>query len=362
MEQATPLNSGIPIDGQKFVAELQRLCQDKTFHEELAGIGNRFSLQIAPVSLRRFTQFLIKNQSQRKEGIHYYQQIPPKPLIRMNTKRQVNVFRVHDLFPIQIPKAYGWKARITFRRRLKNIGEADYLMPNSSETMREIEKYCTKNQIVSVVECKIPSFEIPKFDSENEAEYCVKTLGKFVFSVGAIVARKSHLLTIDFWERHLAPLGYSLVIVGSSLEKKFSKRIWTKIKQHSNSNSKLIWLSDLESHHLYQLYYNAQGYLSMSSFEGFNIPIHDAVMMGLPILCHPQAIKNRRIENFAIANDNLFTLNNYDGFIRRMTKGRNVTQEDLEILKQIEESAYRDSVRNLVIEMVTKWRLYYCSN
>lgn len=350
-EKYKSVKSGIPQDAQTLSHTINLICQDVNFRNKALVKFNFTDIQVSQESIGRLRKYLFPKQSKNELIIDIYTQLPAAPLFNLKTK-QLKVFRLHDFFPTEFPRLYSWRARLLFFRRIKSLSSADLLIANSSDTASQASHYSTKSIRTEILECQTPSFTLTTNLQVNPMETSVFRIEKFVLSVGAIVRRKSPLALIDFWERQLMIYGYSLVLIGERTDMKIVKAIERKVKKYEKSSTKLLFYSDVGTEYLQYCYLNAHGFISASSFEGFNMPLHDAVVLGLPVLCHTSAIKNEEIKLFALAHGNYFEFTNSTEFISRLNS---TIRPDPESLQDFERKCllnFRIKLESLLIDMM----------
>jgi alpha-1,2-rhamnosyltransferase len=118
--------------------------------------------------------------------------------------------------------------------------------------------------------------------------------------VGTIEPKKGHIPVIESFERLWSEgvTDRDLVLVGRTgwLE----KEVVTRIKYSPFFNEKLFWFDDLDDVDLYVAYRNARGLIFASYAEGFGIPIIEAGMSGLPIICYRTEVAQEVAGSFGL--------------------------------------------------------------
>lgn len=350
-------DSGIPKDTQVIYNEIIQLLENTDLISELKlqEIFPKISFEVYK-NVRNKTH-LIWDRIANEPGIHFYQQIPIKPILHFyRSTNTVNVFRIHDFFPLQYPKLYSLKSRVAFKRRLSYIRNGDVFLANSEETRKALSEFSTRVSETRVIPCKVPSF-----GSNQSIKYELESTllphpDKFILNVGVISKRKATLSLISFWERELMHLGYSLILVGNILDKKYFNGVKIKTEKYLNADAKIICLRRVSSNELAKLYEKANGYISSSSFEGFNIPLHDAIISGIPILCHPFAVKDDSLRNFAVQNNTYFEFENFKSFVEKISTNTRPNKSVLKEIQALKASEFSNLIRNFVIDVIDRWK------
>ena len=187
------------------------------------------------------------------------------------------IVTIHDLIFMRHPEYYHWlDTKIyewKFRQALK---EADHIIAISERTRQDIlelggEEYADR---ISVI---YQSFA-PRFSTEVSAERKAdvrkryKLPQRFVLNVGTIEKRKNLAVAIEAVE--LLPQDIHLVAVGRQTD---------YVKELPNSE-RLHMLSGVPDEDLAAIYALAEVFVYPSRYEGFGIPIIEAIAAGLPVV------------------------------------------------------------------------------
>ena len=102
---------------------------------------------------------------------------------------------------------------------------------------------------------------------------------RYVLCVGSIEERKNALLAVK--ALHSLPEDMSLVLVGKSTD--YAATLW-KYAQENGLASRVLMLHSVPDDHLPPIYRLAEAFVYPSRYEGFGIPIIEAISMGLPVV------------------------------------------------------------------------------
>jgi glycosyltransferase involved in cell wall biosynthesis len=192
-----------------------------------------------------------------------------------------SVVTIHDLIflchpefynPIDV-QIYKWKFRQT-------IKEADYIIAISECTKRDILEYggnlVSEDKITLIYQSCSPRFNT----SQNyKTSNLNSKLGCYVLSVGSIEPRKNTMLALK--ALHHLPDDISLVLVGRHTA------YTDKLIQYARANGlehRLHILHGVPDTDLPALYAGAECFVYPSVYEGFGIPIIEAISCGLPVV------------------------------------------------------------------------------
>ena len=192
-----------------------------------------------------------------------------------------SVVTIHDLIFLRHPEFYNpidvqiykWKFRQT-------IKEADYIIAISECTKRDILEYggnlVSEDKITLIYQSCSPRFNT----SQNyKTSHLNSKLGRYVLSVGSIEPRKNTMLALK--ALHHLPDDISLVLVGRHTA------YTDKLIQYARANGlghRLHILHGVPDTDLPALYAGAECFVYPSVYEGFGIPIIEAISCGLPVV------------------------------------------------------------------------------
>ena len=192
-----------------------------------------------------------------------------------------SVVTIHDLIFLRHPEFYNpidvqiykWKFRQT-------IKEADYIIAISECTKRDILEYggnlVSEDKITLIYQSCSPRFNTSqKYKTSN----LNSKLGRYVLSVGSIEPRKNTMLALK--ALHHLPDDISLVLVGRHTA------YTDKLIQYARANGlehRLHILHGVPDTDLPALYAGAECFVYPSVYEGFGIPIIEAISCGLPVV------------------------------------------------------------------------------
>lgn len=226
--------------------------------------------------------FFIKNDLQR-DGIQIYHGLSNElPFGKMPSGIKT-VVTIHDLIFERYPKLYPFFDtliyKIKFRKACKN---ADAVVAVSKQTKQDIiDFYGISPAKIHVIyqDCDI-AFQV-KLNDENlekvKEKYQIKK--KYILSVGTIIERKNQaILVAAFHKLNLS--NYELILVGG--HSKYQNQIEKYIEDNNIQNVKI--LNKVPFQDLPAIYQGSELFVYPSFFEGFGIPIVEALHSGVPVV------------------------------------------------------------------------------
>lgn len=213
----------------------------------------------------------------KHDGVQVYHGLSGELPIGLHKAGIRGVVTIHDLIFLRHPeyyhwidtKLYEWKFRQTLR-------EADHIIAISERTRQDIielggTQYA--DRISVVYQSFAPRYSAPVTNAQKEAVRNRYQLPqRFILNVGTIERRKNLLLAAEALE--LLPQDIHLVAVGRQTD-------YTKVLPQSE---RIHLLSGVPDEDLAAIYSLAEVFVYPSRYEGFGIPIIEAIAAGLPVV------------------------------------------------------------------------------
>ena len=216
----------------------------------------------------------------------------PKNIEKLNIK---TVVTIHDLIFERFPKTYHLDERYTHRWKIKRACKiADLVIAISEQTKNDlIELYGVSPQKITVCyqSCN-PIFE--KTISEIEKKNIKKKYqlpDQYFLFVSSITARKNLIVICRAMIILKDTLAVPLVIIGDG---KIEKNEVKQLMRENGMEHRLLFLNELSAAKedsftsaadFPAIYQQALALVYPSIFEGFGLPILEAMWSGLPVIC-----------------------------------------------------------------------------
>jgi len=194
-----------------------------------------------------------------------------------------SVVTIHDLIFMRHPEFYNWiDTKLYTWKFRQTIKEADRIVAISECTKKDIIELgnVDESRIVLIYQSCAPRFSA---DLDKQRQERVKKLyalpEHFILNVGTIEARKNVLLAIK--ALHYLPNDLSIVIVGRKT--RYTNQILDYVNAH-HLNHRVFILQGVPDEDLQAIYAKADSFVYPSVYEGFGIPIIEAINCGLPVV------------------------------------------------------------------------------
>ena len=210
----------------------------------------------------------------KRDGIQLFHGLSGELPFGIHKSGIKTVVTIHDLIFLRHPefynpidvKLYTWKFRQT-------LHEADHIIAISECTKRDILEYggdnVSEDKITLIYQSCSPRFNVSPIVSPS----------RYILSVGSIETRKNTLLAVKALT--FLPSDISLVLVGRHTI--YTDKILAYAKEHQLEHRVKI-MHGVPDSELPALYAGAECFVYPSIYEGFGIPIIEAISCGLPVV------------------------------------------------------------------------------
>ncbi len=193
--------------------------------------------------------------------------------------RRVTV--IHDLTPILLPRFHGFISVMMHRLLLPGIlKRASFVIVNSLHTegdlLRQFPQAKGKTNVF------YPSVSEQPHPFEGLAKRYAVSRRPYFLTVGTIEPRKNHLGLLKAFEIFCRRnKSHDLLIVGQKGWK--NRSFFTRLKE-SPMRSRIRVLEYINRSELWEVYRQADVFVYPSMYEGFGLPVLEAMSLGLPLI------------------------------------------------------------------------------
>ena len=208
----------------------------------------------------------------------------PSGLKKSNIK---SIVTIHDLIFIRYPKLYSFFDRkIHFYKFKKSAQKADLVIAISEQTKEDIIKFLgiPSDKIKVIYQgCQ----DVFKKEYTSEEKYEVKSKynlpDKFLLNVGTIEERKNTLAIV----KAIRDLDVPLILIGK--ETSYTNEI-KKFVEINEMQQRVTFLKVTSSQDLAIIYQLSTIFIYPSVFEGFGIPIIEALFSKTPVITNKEGV------------------------------------------------------------------------
>lgn len=217
----------------------------------------------------------------KKDKVGIYHGLSGEIPIGLHKSGVKTLVTIHDLIFMRYPNLYSYFDRKIHYYKFKYAAhKADLVIAISEQTKKDIVTYLKINPDKIKV---IYQGCAPVFKEAISSEFIELTIAKyqlptnFILNVGTIEKRKNVLSVI----KAIKEIDIQLVIIGKKTA--YFNEI-NKYISENNLENKVIFLENLELKELAAIYRMASIFLYPSIFEGFGIPIIEALYSKTPVI------------------------------------------------------------------------------
>jgi glycosyltransferase involved in cell wall biosynthesis len=208
------------------------------------------------------------------------------PMLLMKSRRCKVVVTLHDLIGIRMPNNnLSLSSRFYWSRYLEWMArDADIVITDSDYSKKDIMELLTiPEKKVKVIYLSASEIFHPVDDKEKikyvKAKYNIREGEEYILYVGNIEFRKNLILLVEIWEKF--QIEHKLLLAGA-----FTKYAQTLIRtvREKRLEDKIIFTGYVPSEELLLLYNGALLFVYPSLYEGFGLPVLEAMSCGVPVV------------------------------------------------------------------------------
>ncbi len=276
-------------------------------------------------------------------------------------KQHKTVVTVHDLTPLVFPKDFpvGVKGFLKWQIQKRNLQQVDAIITDSKSSQKDIERICgiSKEKIHVVYLAAGEQFKKLGNTEKLVIKRKYSLQDKFILYVGDATVNKNLPRLLDA----VIKLGVPLVMVGKSLADKTvdSKNLWNKdliqAQKKVENNPLIKILGFVSDDELVALYNAATLFVMPSLYEGFGLPVLEAMASGCPVVCSRGGSLEEVAGEAAYFVDERNSDSIADGIYKVYTDQNLQTKLSQEGVKQVEKFNWEKTAKqtNIVYQSLT---------
>lgn len=280
-------HTGLGNYSRTLVRDLQRLYPQHEYHlftpkiSEHNSVGefldsNKFTIHTADGKLGSYWRSHGMTKDINTANLDIYHGLSHEiPLNSRNIKAKT-VVTFHDLIYEYYPKQFGLWDRYMYKRKYSYAAKnADQIVAISKSTKQDLTAlYGIESSKVSVVyqSCNPSFYNVPTSPKTDE---------KYLLYVGSLIERKSFLLIVEAVAEIPLQQRIKVKVVGKGGA--YEARVKSRIAD-LNLGSYFEFLDHVDNENLLKVYDNAIAMVYPSIYEGFGIPLIEALYRNTPVI------------------------------------------------------------------------------
>lgn len=280
------MNIGIDVSPLKYGNFIQHRVRGTGFY-----IENLKSSLLKYYPDNKYTFFTRGEKLPKIIDLAHYPYFEPFFLTLPFFSKYKTVVTVHDLTPLVFPNYFpkGTKGWLKWQIQKMSLMKADAIITDSESSRRDIVKHTGINEnkihvVYLSVNEKFKKLKSGKWEAEIRNKYNLPD--KFILYVGDVTWNKNLPTLINAVKK----VNINLVLIGKALlsENFDKKNPWNqdlkKVHDLIKNDKKFIRLGFVEIENLVALYNIATAFVMPSLYEGFGLPILEAMSCGCPVI------------------------------------------------------------------------------
>ena len=248
--------------------------------------NSSFKTYLAKTVFKAYWRSFSISSQLKKDGVQLYHGLSNELPVNLKKYNIKSVVTIHDLIFKILPETYPLIDRNIYDFKFRKACLlADKVIAISNSTKTDIVKFYGINpdKIEVVYQSCSPLFYEPIEQQEsNSLTEQYKLPNQYLLSVGSVEKRKNLKLVIEAYQ-HLDPENQvPLVVIGRG--KTYKKEVLDLIASNG-LEKKVIWITNLKDNKVLRaIYQKATALVYPSFYEGFGLPIVEAMLSKTPVI------------------------------------------------------------------------------
>lgn len=221
-----------------------------------------------------------------KDGLDLFHGLSHEIPFSIHKSSVKSIVTIHDLIFKIYPKTYSLIDRSIYDYKFKySCRNSDKIIAISESTKKDIvNQYKIHPDKIEVIyqSCNPLFYNLNKDNNHQQVLQGYKIPREYLLYVGSVIQRKNLIGIIKSYEHLPKDLQIPLVVIGNGRHYKTEVQKLIKKKKLEHL---IIWVNNLKSNsHLQIIYQNSQALIYPSLYEGFGIPIVEALLSKTPVI------------------------------------------------------------------------------
>ena len=244
--------------------------------------------------LKNFNRFFNLSSKIKKNKLDIYHGLSNEIPLKISKANVKTVVTIHDIIFLKFPQYYkSVDRKIYYYKTLYAVQNADLIITTSNQTLNDLEnEFGCGNKCKTVYQHANFNFDTTQTNAPITAPY-------FLF-ISSFEKRKNHLNLIQAFAEVKDQIPQNLVLIGRK------KDTWLAVNQmikKLNLEDRIKLVENASEVQINQYLQHASGFIYPSLYEGFGIPMLEAMRYQIPIACANLPVFREIVEDGAIYFD-----------------------------------------------------------
>ena len=260
-------------------------AKDEFFHQLHGDFQVHFPESKWAQSLHPWWRSYLMTDDLLKSRVDIYHGLSNELPLNIHRTGVKTIVTIHDLIFMKHTEQYPWVDRQMYIFKTKYAAKyADRIIAVSQETKRDLmEMYGVPESKIAVIYQSVAENFYHKVSEKTRAVVInkYKLPEKYILNVGSFFPRKNQLKLIEAFDRIKGQIAENLVLVGNSgtMRTDIERLISAK-----KLNDRIQIIADMSNDGLPAVYQSASAFVFPSLFEGFGVPVLEALFSGTPVI------------------------------------------------------------------------------
>lgn len=231
----------------------------------------------------------------KKDNLDLFHGLSHEIPVGINGAKCKSVVTIHDLIFLRYPEFFPFIDRMTYKKKFSYAGQnADMVIAICEQTKRDLIEFLgvdEKKIVVHYQSCDPVFYEMREFSEQKALMEKYNFSRPFILNVGAFEERKNQMALIEAFGKIENLIEQDLVLIGNG--KTYLESCKNKVEELGLTD-RVHFLSNIPFSELPLFYQTADLFCFPSHFEGFGLPIVEALFSKTPVVtsfgsCFPES-------------------------------------------------------------------------
>jgi len=194
---------------------------------------------------------------------------------RLHEKKIKSVVTIHDLIFLKLPEYYKALDRNIYLAKTKYaVKNADLIITTSEQTKHDLDELFGVGEKCRTIYQHVSQFE--------QASFGKSTIAPYLIYISSFERRKNHKILLTAFNSIISKTDINLVLMGRPRETFEECKNYV---QEQGLEKRVTFIPNASSAQIQNYLAQSNGFVYPSLYEGFGIPLLEAMQLGVPLAC-----------------------------------------------------------------------------